>query len=50
MLLIPDLPNNKGILTGKIFEYLGSGRPIWGFGPTDGDAQDILLQSQAGSF
>jgi len=50
MLLIPDLPNNKGILTGKIFEYLGSGRPIWGFGPTDGDAQDILLQSQAGSL
>lgn len=50
MLLIPDLPNNKGILTGKIFEYLGSGRPIWGFGPTDGDAQEILLQSQAGSL
>ena len=23
---------------------------IWGFGPTDGDAQDILLQSQAGSL
>ncbi len=50
LLLIPDLPNNKGILTGKIFEYVGSGRPIWGFGPTDGDAQDILIQSAAGSL
>ena len=50
LLLIPDLPNNKGILTGKIFEYLGSGRPIWGFGPTDGDAQEILTQSAAGAL
>jgi hypothetical protein len=49
-LLIPDLPNNKGILTGKLFEYLGSGRPIWGFGPVDGDAQEILTQSHAGSL
>jgi hypothetical protein len=50
LLLIPDLPNNKGILTGKIFEYIGSGRPIWGFGPTDGDAQEILTQSAAGAL
>jgi glycosyltransferase involved in cell wall biosynthesis len=50
LLLIPDLPNNKGILTGKIFEYIGSGRPIWGFGPIDGDAQEILTQSHAGSL
>lgn len=49
-LLIPELPNNRGILTGKLFEYLGSGRPIWGFGPTDGDAQEIIMQSGAGSL
>ena len=50
LLLIPDLPNNKGILTGKLFEYIGSGRPIWGFGPIDGDAQDILASVQAGQL
>lgn len=50
LLLIPDLPNNRGILTGKLFEYLGSGRPIWGFGPVDGDANAILKQTQAGAL
>jgi glycosyltransferase involved in cell wall biosynthesis len=51
VLLIPDLPNNRGILTGKLFEYLGTGRPVWGFGPeTDGDAQLLLLENRAGSL
>ncbi len=50
LLLIPELPNNRGILTGKLFEYLGSGRPIWGFGPVDGDAQEILQHNAAGSL
>jgi glycosyltransferase involved in cell wall biosynthesis len=50
LLLIPDLPNNQGILTGKLFEYLGSGRPIWGFGPLNGDAQEILHGCQAGTL
>ncbi len=50
LLLIPELPNNRGILTGKLFEYLGSGRPIWGFGPVDGDANAILRETQAGGL
>ncbi|MEY3941863.1 MAG: hypothetical protein RIR07_749, partial [Bacteroidota bacterium] len=50
LLLIPDLPNNRGILTGKLFEYLGSGRPVWGFGPVDGDANAILKQTLAGAL
>lgn len=50
LLLIPELPNNRGILTGKLFEYLGSGRPIWGFGPVHGDANAILQQTQAGAL
>ena len=50
LLLIPELPNNRGILTGKLFEYLGSGRPIWGFGPVDGDADRILRQAEAGGL
>jgi hypothetical protein len=50
LLMIPDLPNNKGILTGKLFEYLGSGRPVWGFGPTEGDANRILQSCHAGEL
>lgn len=50
LLGIPNLENNKGILTGKIFEYLGSKRPILGVGPIDGDAAEIISQTQAGAF
>ena len=50
LLLIPELPNNRGILTGKLFEYLGSGRPIWGFGPVEGDANAILRETHAGGL
>lgn len=50
LLLIPELANNRGILTGKLFEYLGSGRPIWGFGPVDGDANAILRETRSGGL
>ncbi|HZK97137.1 MAG TPA: hypothetical protein VFC67_23250 [Prolixibacteraceae bacterium] len=43
-----DSPNAKGILTGKIFEYLASGRPIFAIGPSDGDLAQILKESVAG--
>jgi glycosyltransferase involved in cell wall biosynthesis len=50
LLIIPDIPNNKGILTGKLFEYLGSGKPILGIGPTEGEAADLVRKCQAGNF
>lgn len=40
----------KFVLTGKLFEYLGAGRPILGFGPTDGDAARIVEETGAGKF
>jgi len=43
-----DSPNAKGILTGKFFEYLASGRPILAIGPTDGDLARILEETGAG--
>lgn len=48
LLIIPDHPSNKSIITGKIFEYLASGRPVICIGPTDGDAAGILRECAAG--
>jgi glycosyltransferase involved in cell wall biosynthesis len=48
LLLIPDTLHAKGILTGKLFEYLGAGVPIVGVGPADGDAAKIISSSETG--
>ncbi|MDA8228040.1 MAG: glycosyltransferase family 4 protein [Desulfitobacterium hafniense] len=37
----------RGVLTGKIFEYLGSGRPVLGLMP-QGLAADLLYEAKAG--
>ena len=50
LLIIPDTKNNKGILTGKIFEYLATKNPILGYGPIDGDAAEILNQTNCGKM
>jgi len=50
LLLMPDSePRAKGLLTGKLFEYLASGRPILCIGPEDGDAAQILRETHAGA-
>jgi glycosyltransferase involved in cell wall biosynthesis len=48
LLLIPNINNNKGILTGKLFEYLKAKRPILAIGPEDGDLAAILAETKAG--
>lgn len=49
LLLLPDTEiRAKGLLTGKMFEYLASGRPILCIGPEDGDAANILSHTKAG--
>ncbi len=45
---INNTPNAKGILTGKIFEYLAAQRPILCVGPTDGDAAKVIQKAEAG--
>lgn len=42
LLIIPDHPSNRSILTGKIFEYLATEKPILLLGPKDGDAAQLL--------
>lgn len=48
LLLVNNTPNAKLILTGKIFEYLASGRPIICIAPTDGDAANVIKDTQCG--
>ena len=48
LLVIDKTRMNKLIITGKIFEYLPTGNPILGIGPTDGDAAKILKKTGTG--
>jgi glycosyltransferase involved in cell wall biosynthesis len=49
-LAIPDEPQNEGILTGKLFEYLASRKPIIAVGPVQGDAAAIINECNAGKM
>jgi glycosyltransferase involved in cell wall biosynthesis len=42
LLIIPNTKENEGILTGKIFEYMASKKPIIFIGPEKGNAAMIL--------
>jgi glycosyltransferase involved in cell wall biosynthesis len=46
LLLIPDHESSKVILTGKLFEYIATGKPILCIGPVNGDAA-LLVSSLA---
>jgi glycosyltransferase involved in cell wall biosynthesis len=48
LLLIGDEPQARGMLTGKIFEYLGSGTPILAIAPTDGEAAETISRCRCG--
>jgi glycosyltransferase involved in cell wall biosynthesis len=49
LLLIPESGGRgKGVLTGKIFEYLAAERPILALVPTDGAAAQLIRDTGAG--
>jgi len=48
LLLINNTPNARSILTGKFFEYMATHRPILCIGPADGDAANIILETNCG--
>lgn len=45
---VNNTPNARGILTGKLFEYLASQRPVLAIAPPDGDLAAILREAEAG--
>jgi glycosyltransferase involved in cell wall biosynthesis len=50
LLLIPDAGGRgKGVLSGKVFEYLAAERPILAVVPPDGAAADLIRDSGAGT-
>jgi len=49
LLLIPNIAGNKGILTGKFFEYYAAGKPIIMIGDLDSDLAHIIKNEQSGS-
>jgi len=48
LLMVNNTPNAKGIITGKVFEYIASGRPILVIGPEDGDLSNIIAKTNSG--
>jgi glycosyltransferase involved in cell wall biosynthesis len=42
LLLLWDRPGEKGVMPGKLFEYMGAGRPILAVGKSDGVAADLI--------
>jgi glycosyltransferase involved in cell wall biosynthesis len=49
LLLVPDAGGRgKGVLSGKVFEYLAAGRPILAVVPPDGAAAELVRETGAG--
>ncbi len=48
LLVINRTHNAKGVLTGKLFEYMAARRPVICIGPVDGDAAEIVNETQCG--
>ncbi len=48
LLIVDESKESKEIVPGKVFEYLGTGRPILTIAPTDGAVAEIINQTKSG--
>ena len=48
LLIVNNVPSAKGIITGKIFEYLMAKRPILAIAPSNGDVSEIINETNSG--
>ncbi len=45
-----DAEKTKGIIAGKLFEYMAAERPILGLGPKDADIAKIIQETNTGTY
>lgn len=50
LLLLWNSPEERGVFTGKLFEYLGARRPILSIGLDDGVAANLIRERNAGAI
>jgi len=50
LLIEIDAEITKGIIPGKVFEYLSAQRPILGIGPKDADVEEIISSTHSGHY
>ncbi|MGB7843042.1 MAG: glycosyltransferase family 4 protein [Salinimicrobium sp.] len=50
LLIEIDSEETRGIIPGKLFEYLVSNRPILAVGPVDSDVEKIIMHSNTGKY
>lgn len=48
LLVINNSPNARTIIPGKLYEYLGSGRPLLAIGPRDSDSARVIEMTKGG--
>jgi glycosyltransferase involved in cell wall biosynthesis len=48
LLVINHSPNARTIIPGKLYEYLGSGRPLLAIGPKDSDSAKVIELTKGG--
>jgi len=48
LLVINNSPNARTIIPGKLYEYLGSGRPLLAVGPKDSDSAKVIEMTKGG--
>lgn len=48
LLIVDDVPKKDILVTGKIFEYLGTKKPVFAIGPLNGSANRILTETDSG--
>ncbi len=48
LLVINNSPNARTIIPGKLYEYLGSGRPLLAIGPKDSDSAKVIELTRGG--
>lgn len=48
LLIVNNVPSAKGIITGKIFEYLMAKRPVLAIAPINGDLAEIIKETNSG--